>query len=260
MNVLLLSDFSPVAINATHYAMDLLQDHQAHFFLLNISDPEVAGKSSTLEILKVRVEKLQQRAGERRHKITGHYSGEKLVNAARDFVQHHKIDLIVMGSVGKEQRNYTILGKHTFEIMSKIKCNILAVAEGSKFKKPKKLLMPIDYTAAFSEKNIQFLNHPGVFNNAHVDIWEFTGTSNAETKPDPIKKGIFKELKDFKLEFSPFPESAFFDKSIWLEVQHKFDLIIFLGKNIRICDRLIHNRHGLYTTLPNQLPILVLHD
>ncbi|MCC8360412.1 hypothetical protein [Salinimicrobium sediminilitoris] len=36
MKILILSDFSPVAINATHYAMDLLQNEQVTFTLLNI--------------------------------------------------------------------------------------------------------------------------------------------------------------------------------------------------------------------------------
>lgn len=267
MNVLLLSDFSLVAINATHYAMDLLQNQQVNFYLLNIFDPDpaqvnqsaVTRKATTLDILKQRVEKLQQRTGERKHKITGHYSEEKLVNAARDFVHQYKIDLIVMGSIGQEQRNYTILGKHTFEIMSKIKCNILAVAEGSKFNKSKRLLLPIDYSASFGEKNIQFLNYPEVFYKANLDIWEFVNSLEIKNDESGTKRA-FTGLKDFNVKFSKFVESEFYDKSIWLEVQYKFDFIVLLGKNVRICNRLLHNRHGLYTNLPNQLPILVLHD
>ena len=265
MNVLLLSDFSPVAINATHYAMDLLQNQKVNFYLLNIFDPDPHNenrsvKAKTLGILKERVEKLQQRSGERPHKISGHYSEEKLVSAARDFVQQHKIDLIVMGSVGQAQRNYTILGKHTFEIMSKIKCNILAVAEGSKFKKSRKLLLPIDYTASIDERNIKFLNYPEVFKNADLDIWEFAGEGETENESDPGKKAVFTGLKDFNVKFTRFNEPSFYNKSIWLDVQNKFDFIVLFGKNIRICNRLLHNRHGLYTSMPNQLPILVLHD
>ena len=201
-----------------------------------------------------------EKSGNRQHKVTGHYSGDKLVNAARDFIKQHKIDLIVMGAVGREQRHSTILGKHTFEIMSKIKCNILAVAEDSKFKKPEKLVMPLDYTAFFDDKNIRFLKNSEIFKRTCLSVWEILGSGNNEHERDQAKKEIFSGLKDLKVNFSALDETAIYDKSIWTDVQNKFDLIVLLGKNIRICDRLLHNKHGLYTLLPNHLPILVLHD
>lgn len=268
MNVLLLSDFSKVAINATHYVMDLLQDQQVNFYLLNIfdPDPECVGqcaetkKAATLATLQERVQKLQERSGNRQHKITGHYSGDKLLNAARDFVEEHKIDLIVMGAVGQKQRHSTILGKHTFEIMSKIKCNILAVAENSKYKKPEKLLMPLDYTASFGNKNIRFLNNSGIFKKSDLSVWEISAPGKIEDERDPEKKEIFNGLKNIHTHFSTLDETAIYEKNIWKDLQNEFDLIVILGKNIRICDRLLHNKHGLYTKVPNQLPILVLHD
>ncbi len=268
MNVLLLSDFSRVAINATHYVMDLLQDQEVNFYLLNIFDPDPecgyycaeTRKAATLATLQERVQKLQQRSGNRRHKVMGHYSENTLVNAARDFVEKHKVDLIVMGAVGHEQHHATILGKHTFEIISKIKCNILAVAENSEFRKPEKLLMPLDYIASFDNKNIQFLNNSEIFKKTDLSIWEITGSGNIEDKQDVEKKEIFNGLNDLKVNFSKVDATAIYDKDIWIDVQNKFDLIVILGKNIRICDRLLHSKHGLYASVPNQLPILVLHD
>ncbi|MCC8358328.1 universal stress protein [Salinimicrobium sp. ASW11-47] len=268
MNVLLLSDFSKVGINAIHYAMDLLQDQQANFYLLNIYDPDPEcidncaedEKAMTLATLEERVQKLQQRSENRPHKVTGHYSEEKLVNAAREFVKKHRIDLIVMGAVGHEQRHSTILGKHTFEIMSKIKCNTLAVAHESEFKKPERLLMPLDYNASFGSKNIRFLKDSEVFKGKHLDIWEIPSVENFGDDRNIGKKEIFSRLKNIRVNFSTFVESSVYDKTTWADVQNKFDHIVILGKNIRICDLLLHNKDGLYAKVPNQLPILVLHD
>lgn len=263
MNVLLLSDFSRVAINATHYGMDLLQDHQVHFYLLNIYDREEnmeSKKAITLATLDERVQKLQQRAGDRSHKVTGHYSEDTLVNTARKFVDDHKIDLIVMGAVGHQERHSTILGKHTFEIMFKIKCNILAVPYESKFRKAEKLLMPLDYTASFGRKNIRFLENSGIFKGATLNIQKISGTDDAGDDREVAKKEIFSDLNNVKVKFSRLLESSIYDKNVWAKVQTKFDHVVLLGKNIRICDGLLHNKHGLYNSVPNQLPILVLHD
>lgn len=269
MNVLLLSDFSEVAINASHFAIDLLKDQQVEFHLLNIFDPDIKAvdqspeerRAATLAVLDERVEKLRQRFHTGQHKITGHYTEDRLVNAARDYVSEYKIDLIVMGAVGKEQRHSSILGKHTFEIMSKIKCNTLAVAEDTTFKKPEKLLMPLDYTASFGNKNIRFLNDSGLFRKATLNIWGIAGSGRGdERKLDPSKREIFDGLKKIKVNFSSLNTATIYEKAIWTDVQKEFDLIVLLGKNIRICDHLLNNRHGLYASIPNNLPLLVLHD
>lgn len=268
MNVLLLSDFSEVAINATHYAMDLLKNQKVNFNLLNIYDPDpVSGingqenkKAITLETLNERVQKLQQRSGNRPHKITGYYSDETLVDAARKFVSERNIDLIVMGSVGHDQRHSTILGKHTFEIISKIKCNTLAVANNSEFKKPEKLLMLLDYTASFDSKNIRFLKDSAVFKETHLNIWEISGDGKNWHERDLAKKEVFNGFMNMKISFSTLEESSIYDRNTWADVQNEFDHVILLGKNIGICNDLLHKRHGLYTSVPNQLPILVLHD
>ena len=269
MNVLLLSDFSEVAINASHFAIDLLQDQQVNFHLLNIFDPDVQTingseeerRNATMALLEGRVQKLRSRSQNQLHSIVGHYTEDKLVNAARDFVLEYKIDLIVMGAVGKEQRLSTILGKHTFEIMSKIKCNILAVAENTQFRKPEKLLMPLDYTASFGSKNFQFLNNPELFEKTSLNIWGIAGSGRKEEKKwDPFKKEIFSGLKNIKVKFNSLDITTIYEKAIWADVQNEYDLIVLLGKNIRICDQLLHNREGLFASVPNSLPILVLHD
>ena len=268
-NVLLLSDFSEVAINASHFAIDLLQDQQVNFHLLNIFDPDLQTmngsaeerRAATMAVLEKRVQKLRSRSQNQVHSITSHYTEDNLVNAARDFVLEYNIDLIVMGAVGKEQRLSTILGKHTFEIISKIKCNILAVAENTKFRKPQKLLMPLDYTASFGSKNIRFLNDPGLFKKASLNIWGIAGSGRKEERKwDPFKKEIFSGLRHIKVNFSSFDITKIYEKAVWADVQNEYDLIVLLGKNIRICDHLLHSREGLFASVPNNLPILVLHD
>lgn len=268
MNVLLLSDFSKVAINATHYAMDLLQDQQVNFYLLNIFDPDSDGlghyaetkKAATLATLQERVHKLQERSGKRQHKITGHYSGENLVNSAREFVIKHKIDLIVMGAVGHNQRHLTILGKHTFEIMSKVKCNMLAVPEDYEYRKLERILLPLDHSVSIQQSNVKFLTEQKIFQRTKMSVWEIGDLTTKRQEESSMNKKIFSEIDGIKADFSTIDNTAISNKSIWSDVQKKSELIILLGKNIRICNVLMNNRQGLFKSIPNRLPILVLHD
>lgn len=267
VNVLLLSDFSAVAINATHYAMNFLRDKQVHFYLLNIYRPlpdseenSKALKVKTLTTLEERIDKLGRRFNNPLHKISGHYSEDTLVSAARKFVAEHKIDLIVMGSVGRQFENATILGDHTFEIMSKIKCNILAVPEDTGFFFPKKMLMPLDYATSFNSSNLQFLNKSGLFKKAHLSVKELTDSDEFQQGQNMPGKDVFKGIKDIEIEFSTLDREALEDVDTWQNAQNKYDLIVLMAKNIRICDKLLHNKYGIFTSVPNRLPILMLHD
>ena len=268
MKVLILSDFSHVAINATHYAMDLLQHERVTFTLLNIfeQDPDAteacakAKRSSTLATIDERVKKLQARSAGRQHKISGFYSESTLVDAARKFVAENKVDLLVMGAVGKNFRHNTILGNHTFEVMSKVKCNILAVTENCSFRKVENILMPVDFSASFGKKNIQFLEKSEFLHQANLRVYELRNKRNRNYVDSSQKKEIFRELNNVQTDFLILEETAIFDTGVLREVQKKFDLIILLGKNLNICDGLLHNKHGIYTSVPNRLPIIILHD
>lgn len=266
MNVLLLSDFSDVAINATHYAMDLLQKEKVNFILANIFVPDPLASSEDLEKkrlvtksrLEERVEKLRERSKERDHQVQGFYSEDKLVNAARIYLEKHKVDLIVIGAVGKKFRHLTILGNHTFEIISKIKCNILAVPEECNFQQLQKMLLPLDYSVSPKYGNIKLLNEAKFFSNAELNVLDVS--DRGENDKNGLKKEIFYKLKNLQVNFSNLDDALVLNESRWKDVQRKFDIIVLLAKNLRISDKLLHHEHGLYNSVPNRLPILVLHD
>ena len=268
MKVLILSDFSHVAINATHYAMDLLQNERVTFTLLNIfeQDPDAteacaeAKRRSTLATIEERVKKLQERSEGRQHEIVGFYSESTLLEAARKFVTENRVDLLVMGAVGKEFQHTTILGNHTFEVMSKVKCNILAVTDNTSFRKMENILMPIDFSASFGKRNIQFLENSKFFDQANLQVCELRNKRDGNHVDSSQKKEVFKKLENVQVEFLGLEEAAIFDTGVLSKVQKKFDLIILLGKNLNIFNGLLHNKHGIYTSVPNRLPIIILHD
>lgn len=266
MNVLLLSDFSEVAINATHYAMDLLREEEVSFTLLNIYVPDSDAseeekerrRTATKARLQERVDKLRERSLDRPHRINGHYSEDNLVKTTRDFLVKNKIDLLVMGAVGKDMRDSTILGDHTFEIISKIKCNLLAVPEDVQFREIRSILMPIDYSVSLQSKNLQFLKESKFLHNTQLNVWELGNTIAPEQRS--LKTSLFESLDQMQVDFFKLNDLESYDKSIWLEFQKKFDVISLLAKNIKICSHIMHSKHGFYLTAPNRLPIFVLHD
>ncbi|WP_081212464.1 universal stress protein [Salegentibacter sediminis] len=266
MNVLLLSDFSQVAINATHYAMDLLREEKVSFILLNIYVPDSDAseeekerkRTATKARLQERVDKLRERSLDRPHQVNGHYSEDNLVNTTRDLLAKNKIDLLVMGAVSKDMRHSTILGDHTFEIISKIKCNLLAVPEDVQFREIESILMPIDYSVSLHRKNLKFLKESKFLHNTQLSVWELGDTIAPEHTPS--RTSVFEDLDQMQVSFSKLNDVESYDQSVWNEFQKKFDVISLLAKNIKICRHIMHSKHGYYLTAPNRLPIFVLHD
>lgn len=268
MNVLILTDFSKVAENAGKYAVHFLGNVPANFYLLNIETFNFRGvpldfinekKCMAQDRLKSSLEYLQKETPNKAHKFQAHFSEDNLVSATRKFVEEKKIDLIVMGAAGKEYPQNAILGNHTYEIIRKIKCNLLAVSQDGIYRQPEKLVLPIDYSVALEDKIFQFFDKPGIVKKTHLTVMEIGDHSAAMVTTEVPRQIVAGQFKVDNIRFLEMEEAAIYDEALLMELQKKFDMIVILGKNLSICDRLLHSRYGICTAICNKLPILVLH-
>src|SRR5690554_3905036 len=186
MNILILTDLSDVAKNAGSYAVQFLGDLPAHFYMLNIElfnpEPNLAKekKEVALKKLNQRMEELKEISKNKEHAFTALYSENDLVSATRKFTMEKKIDLIVMGAAHKGHSPFTIIGNHTYEVIKKIRCNILAVAEHCKYKPVKKMVLPIDYTASLDQDIFKVFDRKGVAEGAALTVVEIQDAAGGE--------------------------------------------------------------------------------
>lgn len=261
MNVLVLTDLSEVAKNAGSYAVRFLSDIPVHFFLLNIrlfhpNEPESANNHTrqlALGRLNQRVAELKEITTNKEHKFSVIYSEDNLVGAARKFVDEKKIDLIVMGAANKGHSPNTIIGNHTFEMITKIKCNILAVSEKTRYRTPRKIIFPLDSGIAVDRQSFSMLKQQGIAENAALTVVEVSSGQEVS------HKHLIEEITNRPVEIKRFEKAEAFSREKLLVLQKQFDLIVLLGKNINICGELLHTEQGLYAKVANELPILVLH-
>ena len=267
MKVLILSDFSEVAINATHYCMDMLQKEKVDFTLFNVALP-TPGSSETerdhqriqiKERLEQRVRALRQRASGN-HQIEGYYCEENLVNGTRSFLMRQSVDLIVMGAVGADQRNNSILGEHTFEIMRKVKCNILAVPQYAVFDHHEKILMPLLKHTEVSARHLVPFKELQYFKNTAIEIREIVTELLPQEEYDKALQGTFNQLNHVRVEKFEVTQSVLHEVEYWQLVQQDYGLICLFAKNIDVLDRLFNSEKGALRIIENRLPILVLHD
>lgn len=267
MNVLILTDFSAVSTNAAEYSLKLLKEVPAKFYLLNIdtggTDVQVLPEEREVlarEKLQRRIEILRSLSANSDHRFEALFSRDNLLNATRRFVAERNIDLIVMGAVRREYQQHTLIGNHTHEIMKKVKCNLLAIPENSGYIEPREVAIPIDYTVSLDERVFRFLDKSSVPNDTRFTVLEMKDRLRSERSQVVLEEDLFHPLSGRELHFSELETNAVASKDQFLEVQKHYDMIVILGRNLSICDRFLHTEHGLYSSIENRLPILVLHN
>ena len=76
------------------------------------------------------------------------------IESIRKVVDEKHIDLIVMGTKGASGIERKILGTNTADVITKVKCNTLAIPENAEFIAPKEIAFPTDFSLTY---NLQIL-------------------------------------------------------------------------------------------------------
>ncbi|MDT0689263.1 universal stress protein [Salegentibacter sp. F188] len=269
MNVLILTDFSEVSDNTGKYALDYLAGRPGNVYVLNIQDfnfsktDPVALEKKMLYISKQLHHSLgmlkshSQSAGQEFHSIL---SSENLISAIRKCIAEKKIDLIFIGAASQDVRHHPILGNHAYEVVRKIKCNIVAVPGKSVYRKPETSILPIDYSVLSKEKTFRLIEECDFIKDSRITVLEMNEALPLEAYKDSIQETLPTNLKKTTVDYVDIEASTIFDRDLLMEIQDKFDIIAIIGKNLNVCDKLLHDRYGLCSKVDNSLPILVLHE
>ncbi len=269
MNVLILTDFSEVSDNAGKYAVDFLQDFTTTFYLLNIQDFNFNRSESdklenqllsTWENLQAGIKKLEDYTYNPKHTFNYILSSDNLINAVRKALEEKKIDLIFIGAASQHIHHHPILGDHAYDVIRKIRCNIMAVPGDSKYVKLERLVLPVDYSVLTGDRVFQLLESKAYLNPDGVTKIEVDEKSAGKKGKKFALKAPVKVDGEPQLHYVKMEKAEIFSEDLLKEIQNKFDMIVVLGKNLSVCDRLLHAKYGLFTTVDNSLPILVIHE
>ncbi len=268
MNILLPTDFSENARNAAAYALQFLKDTPSNFYLLHVAPfpgkdlgtsyvtipPDVKEKFD--EMLGW-LEKMKTNADHHFHIC---FKADYLIEAVREKCSEKKIDLILMGTKGATNDQGAVIGKHTSDVMRKVKCPVLAISEHATFKEHKEILFPTDYKIHYGSRMLRTLLNLASLSNANVKILEIF---NSEKEPSPEQQ----ENRDFLQDsFSPkvpvlqtyYATKEQSTKKIFVS-NRNVDMIVLAAKNLNLCQKFLQNDQDDNIPFINQLPLLVLH-
>jgi nucleotide-binding universal stress UspA family protein len=172
--ILLPTDFSDNAYNAIKYAIDLFENDDCIFYLLNTYTPvlydteyilyspsplslnEIYRNKSLKGLEKVK-RKIKKDFPNSKHEWELVSSFNMLSDEIKEQVEEKKIDLVVMGTQGATGAKMILFGTHTVHAIKKTNCPLLAIPSGFKFKSLENILFPTDYNLNFTTEHLKFL-------------------------------------------------------------------------------------------------------
>jgi nucleotide-binding universal stress UspA family protein len=196
-NILLLTDYSTIALNGMHYALQLFEKQECTFFICHvkkvknfISDDLISGNSGSVYKTLIKDDKLklkalskglQEQYKNNLHKFKIIVDYDAFIPSIKQNIKHHHIDLLVMGSNGASNAAESIFGSNTLKVIRNIDFPTLVIPENYRFSPLKDILLPLDkYDPSEGRLFKKFLE----FSKPHGSVLHILRITDNENAPD----------------------------------------------------------------------------
>ncbi|SFR33324.1 Nucleotide-binding universal stress protein, UspA family [Robiginitalea myxolifaciens] len=188
--ILLPTDFSEVALNAIHYALEFYKDQECLFFLLHTYTPPVYHPEYILgspgqiglgdvmqEAAETRLKKLKHSLEEKfpnpNHSLRIHAAFSTLVHEIHDRAAQEGVDLVIMGTKGATGAREILFGSNAVHVIKNSNCPVLVIPPGYSYQEPNIILFPTDYEIEYTGELLGPLteiqkNHKSTVHVLHV--------------------------------------------------------------------------------------------
>lgn len=187
-NILIPTDFSGNAWNATRYAIELFKNEECVFHLLNTYTPAIASSrfmaasvdGGMLENgahlfskrgLQNILERINKAYNNPKHSFKTNSSFSFLVDEIKETVEEQSIDLIVAGTKGASGLEEVFMGSNIVRIIKSVKsCPVLAVPQYFEFVTPNEIAFATDFNRFYTKSELQPLLEMAKTFNATIRI------------------------------------------------------------------------------------------
>lgn len=172
-NILLPTDFSENSWNAARYAIELFENEECIFYLLNTYTPAISSsrfmaasiEGGMLENgaqlaskrgLQNFIERVDKHFDNPKHNFETITSFSFLVDEIKETIEDHGIDLVVMGTKGASGIEEVFMGSNTVRIIKSVKnCPVLAVPHNFEFITPTEIAFATDFNRFYTKSELR---------------------------------------------------------------------------------------------------------
>lgn len=276
--ILIPTDFSKNAWNATTYAIDLFKREHCEFHIVNtyflsgystenllIPEPGDAAYEVIKEASEKNIEKLKTQLNFRDdspgHRFYFYSEFGTLTNVIKKIIDDKDIEFIVMGTRGETDSNKVVFGSNTITVMEKIRlCPVLAIPGDVIFKDPNEIVFPTSFKTHFKQRELKHLIEIARLTNAPIRILhmkEELSLSDKQKENKQLLEDIFHQIEFTHHEL----ENISVKKGLQSFVQSRgSEMIAFINKKHTFFGSIFTNPMVKELGAHAKVPILALHD
>jgi nucleotide-binding universal stress UspA family protein len=277
-NILIPTDFSENSLNAIKYAISFFKEREVNFYVLHVSlvnemnEEECYYKDSDVLLdqktainpsdrLQLELQNIKNLTTNKKHNFHSILEYVQFIEAIRKCVVENNIDYIVMGTKGASKYSNRVLGSHTADVITRVKCNVLVIPEKARYSKPENIVFPTDFNIYYKNKLLNSLSEIIESNCAKMSVLYISKKMRDLT---PLQKKNRNFLEDY-LQDKPhkfyFISNANINNAIEDFVDKKsVDMIAMVAKNLNLFQRTLFQPTVARISYHTKVPFLVLHE
>lgn len=278
LRILIPTDFSDNAWNAIAYGLELFRNERCTIYLLHINPlPPYSGagtsiKGSTDMLRETMLEESEKSLKELLEQINETLPNEKhtfitialydfFVDSIKREVQDKHIDLIIMGTKGASGLKKVSLGSNTGDVITKVKCPLLAVPEEAEYKTPKEIAFPTDFFINYDVKVLDTLIGVVNRNKANLRVLHITKRGEELTREQIQNKEFLHDyLRGITHTFHTITGTKL-ETAVQCFVESRdIDMIAMVAKNLNFFQRILFRPAVEEISYHTEVPFLVLHE
>ena len=276
--ILIPTDFSDNSWNAIKYGMELYKNVKCMFYLLHINPIppySAAGtsvrtttlvlKDAMLKESKVLLKKMLSRIKEisnsQLHTFSTIARYDYFVDCVKNEVEDKEIDLIIMGTKGASGLKKVTVGSNTGDVITKVKCPLLAIPENAKFQIPREIAFPTDYHIAYNMNVLDTLINMVQMNDATLRIVHIS-KKGEELSEEQIahKEFLHDYLRGIEHSFHSLTGTRL-ETAIQCFVESRdVNMVAMVAKNLNFFQRILFKPAVEEISYHTDIPFLVLHE
>ena len=269
--ILVATDFSPAAINATHYAADMAIAINADIYLLHVFqmphnygeipvpiDTEAMMQDAVGQLAEIK-DQLTKKTGSTLH-INGEVRMGTFYHELKDVCEDIQPYAVIMGSQGTSAAQHFLFGSNSVYAVKHLPYSIIAVPAHVQFSSIKKIGLACDFDNV--SESIELDEIKSLVNDFNATLFVLNTGKKNEFSPELIFESqlLHRMLKPLHPSYY-FITSNDNDQGIAdFADQHQLDLLIIVPKKHDILEKIFHASHTKQLVLHSQVPVMALHQ
>lgn len=263
--IVLLTDFSETARNASLYALEMFREHEVHFVLLNAYDIEFSGSPYIMQVKEEMAEESIKGLKRELSALHSEYPNVRIELASRfgplvdvliEEMDELNPDLFVLGTRGESALENFLLGSNAYDMIKNIHYPMLVIPKKTKYTIPRKIIFATDLRLINKDLANPLYEMARKFNSeiffANVISDEYINRLEVEERIAAFFNGIrinfnFLEGEDICESICAFAE------------ENEGDLIVLVRHNYSFFERMFHPSITKKMIMHPHYPMLILH-